>query len=103
MDAGGVTGPFLCANLLLKTLGGASELRARATFEEGQMRKYHVCFVLAVAFALAGSAPAFAHKDMTDWLRMIEKVRQQQPNPQPLGNTRVVNSGPGMTGHSLHH
>lgn len=53
------------------------------------MSKSRTTIVLAFALALAGGAPAFAHKDMTDWLSMMDK---QQPNPQetPWVNARIV-------------
>lgn len=56
------------------------------------MSKSRTTIVLAFALALAGGAPAFAHKDMTDWLSMMEKLRKQQPNPQetPWVNARIV-------------
>ena len=56
------------------------------------MSKSRMTIVFAIALALAGAAPAFAHQDMTGWLRMMEMLRQQQPNPQetPWVSARVV-------------
>lgn len=56
------------------------------------MSKFRIAVFFAMAFALAGATPAFAHTNMTDWLRMMEKLRQQQPNPQetPWISARVV-------------
>ena len=56
------------------------------------MQKSHIRFVLALALALVGAAPAFAHNmNMTDWLRMMEKLRQQQANQEtPWVSGRVV-------------
>ena len=34
--------------------------------------------VLAVMLTFVGVAPAFAHKDATDWLAMMERLRQQR-------------------------
>lgn len=57
------------------------------------MSNYRFCnFFAAIAMAVAFAAtPALAHRDMTDWLQMMEKLRQQQPNPQerPWVNARV--------------
>ena len=57
------------------------------------MSKSRFTIVLAITLALAGGTPAFAHNmNLTDWMRMIEKLRQQQPNPQetPWVSGRVV-------------
>jgi Cu/Ag efflux protein CusF len=56
------------------------------------MSKSRIHIVFAIALALAAATPALAHKDMTDWLVMMEKLRQQQPNPQetPWVSARVV-------------
>lgn len=57
------------------------------------MSKSRIIIVLSIALALAGGAPALAHNvNMTDWLRMIEKLRLRQPDPQqtPWLKARVV-------------
>ena len=57
------------------------------------MSKSRMTIVFAIALALASATPAFAHNmNMTDWMRMMEKLRQQQPNPQetPWVSGRVV-------------
>ena len=56
------------------------------------MRKSHIRFGLAVALAFAGAAPSFAHNmNLTDWMRMMEKLGQQQPNQEtPWVSGRVV-------------
>lgn len=57
-----------------------------------KFRIRNIIGALVLALSFAGATPAFAHTNMTDWLRMMEKLRQQQPNPQetPWVSARVV-------------
>ena len=69
------------------------------------MSKSRMTIVFAIALALAGAAPAFAHQDMTGWLRMMDKLRQQQPNPQetPWVSARVVKVNTGAQSITISH
>lgn len=50
--------------------------------------------ILAVALTLASAAPAFAHKEGTEWLAMMDRLRQQRASWQaaPSVNTPVLNA-----------
>lgn len=55
-------------------------------------------FVLVVALSLAGVAPAFAHKDGTEWLLMMERLRQQRAMMQQDQAPRAQAISPSTSG-----
>jgi hypothetical protein len=57
--------------------------------------------ILALTTILVSAAPAFARKDGTDWLAMMERLRHQRAadayareQPTPLANPQINKSRP---------